>query len=147
MSEAAARDAIVREARSWIGTPYRHMGRTKGRDGGVDCAQLVWCIYHACGLVPFIPMAAYPPDFMLHQGVERYMAAILDHAKEIAPPPKAGDLVLYRFGRLYAHGAIVDAPGWPFIIHAWHGARAVIPDRGDQPQLVKRAKKFFSRFE
>lgn len=108
--EAAERAAVVAEARSWIGTPYRHMGRAKGPSGGVDCAQLVWAVFHRCGLTPFMALEPYPPDFMLHQGLERYMRIVLERAHEVSAPAP-GDVALYRVGRLYAHGAIVDAPG------------------------------------
>ncbi|MGH7075553.1 MAG: NlpC/P60 family protein [Stellaceae bacterium] len=142
---AQDRDAIVAEARSWIGTPYRHMGRAKGAGGGVDCAQLVYLVYRASGLVEEIPLSAYPRDFMLHRGAERYLDAVTTHAHETAAPAP-GDVVLFRIGRLYAHGAIVDEPGWPRIIHAWYAARAVVTDRGDRGQLGARPKRFFSRF-
>jgi cell wall-associated NlpC family hydrolase len=144
-SELAQRAAIVAETRSWIGTPYRHMGRAKGPSGGVDCAQLVWAVFHACGLTPFMPLEPYPRDFMLHQGIERYLTIVLDRAHEV-DEARPGDLVLYRVGRLYAHGAIVDAPGWPRIVHAWYAARAVIADDGQAHRLARRPHKFFSRW-
>jgi cell wall-associated NlpC family hydrolase len=143
--ESEQRAAVIAEARSWIGTPYRHMGRAKGKSGGVDCAQLVWAVFHGCGLTPFLPLEPYPPDFMLHRDAERYMNVVLERAREVEYP-QAGDLVLYRVGRLFAHGGIVDAPGWPRIIHAWFAARAVIADRGDAGPLAHRQYKFFSRW-
>lgn len=145
LAEASQRGAVVAAARRWIGTPYRHMGRVKGPSGGVDCAQLVWCVFHECGLTPDLPLAPYPPDFMLHQGAERYMTIVLDRAREIAEAQaRPGDVVLYRVGRLFAHGAIVDEPGWPAIIHAWAAARVVIADSGTQHRLARRPRKFFS---
>jgi hypothetical protein len=59
---------------------------------------------------------------------------------------RPGDLVLYRVGRLYAHGAIIDAAGWPRIVHAWYAARAVIADDGAAHRLAHRPHKFFSRW-
>lgn len=47
------RDAIVAEARSWIGTPFHHQQRKKGH--GVDCAQLVASVGAALGLMPELP--------------------------------------------------------------------------------------------
>lgn len=35
-----ARARVVREARSWLGTPFRHKQGKKGL--GVDCLQLIW---------------------------------------------------------------------------------------------------------
>ena len=147
MTVESDRAAVVAEARSWIGTRYRHMGRAKGPGGGVDCAQLVWCVFHQLGLTPDMPLLPYPSDFMLHRGTERYMQTVLDRAREIDNArAKPGDLVLYRVGRLYAHGAIIDGPGWPHIIHAWYAARAVIADIGTGHRLAGRPRKFFSRW-
>ncbi len=145
MSEVEERAAVLAEARSWIGTPYRHMGRAKGPRGGVDCAQLVWAVFHNCGLTPFLPLEPYAQDFFLHRDVERYLAIVLRRALEVEYP-RPGDLVLFRIGRLYAHGAIVDSPGWPTIIHAWYAAKRVISARGDQGRLANRPRKFFSRW-
>ena len=147
MSEATERAAVVAAARSWIGTPYRHMGRAKGPEGGVDCAQLVYCVFHDVGLTPDMPLEPYPPDFMLHQGVERYMGIVEQRAHEITEAhAKPGDVVLYRVGRLFAHGAIIDEPGWPRIIHAWYAARFVLADSGVAHRLAGRGRKFFSRW-
>jgi cell wall-associated NlpC family hydrolase len=147
MSEATERAAVVAAATSFVGTPYRHMGRAKGSGGGVDCAQLVWCVFHECGLTPDMPLEPYPPDFMLHQGVERYMKIVLDRAHEIPETrTKPGDVVLYRVGRLFAHGGIIVDPGWPHIVHAWADARMVIADKGDKHRLARRPRKFFSRW-
>lgn len=157
MSEIKDRAAVVAEARSWIGTPYRHMGRAKGPRGGVDCAQLVWCVFHACDLTPDMALEPYPPDFMLHADpvsrpgeispAERYMRIVLERAQEIdEATAKPGDLVLYRWGRVFSHGAIIVDPGWPCIVHAWANARAVIADIGDQHRLQRLNRKFFSRW-
>jgi cell wall-associated NlpC family hydrolase len=139
------RIAVVAEARSWLGTPYHHMGRLKGPQGGVDCAQLIWAVFFNCGLTPFLPLEPYPPDFMLHRGIERYMNIVIDRAQEVADP-KPADVVLYKIGRVFAHGGIVVDPGWPAIIHANHAARAVVPGRGDEGRLARVDKKFFSRW-
>ncbi len=137
------RAAVVTEARSWLGTPYHHMGRLKGRDGGVDCAQLVWAVFFNCGLTPFLPLEHYPPDWMLHRSSERYLGLVTERCRETASPDP-GDIVLYRVGRCYAHGAIVVDPGWPTIIHACFRSRHVILDDGDTAGLARRPHKFFS---
>ncbi len=41
-------DAIVAEARTWLGTPFHHQNRFKG--GGVDCIGLIVCVFDALGL-------------------------------------------------------------------------------------------------
>jgi len=128
--ERQQRRAVAAEAQSWLGTPYHHMGRLKGV--GVDCAMLPAEIYEACGLIPRQEVAFYPMDWNLHQGGERYLAQVLEHAAEVeAPHP--GDLVLWRFGRCLAHGAIVL--DWPRIIHAVVRVGVVLDD-GESPSLL-----------
>jgi hypothetical protein len=64
-------EAIVTEARAWMGTPYHHHARIKGV--GVDCAQLLCEVYEAVGLVPHIDTGHYPHDWHLHRGEELFM--------------------------------------------------------------------------
>lgn len=138
MSEARA--AVVAEAESWLGTPYHHMGRLKGV--GVDCLTLLAAVYHAAGIVPAIEIPFYPPDWHLHRGVERYMDGLLAHAREVETPAQ-GDVVLFRFGRCFSHGAIVV--GWPRIIHAWHSNGVVYGD-AEKPVFAARPARLFSPF-
>jgi len=145
-SEASvSRRQVAAEARSWLGTPYHHMGRIKGLQGGVDCAQLVWAVFFNCGLTPFLPLEHYPPDWMLNRSAERYMGHVLERAHEVEEPG-IGDVVLYRVGRCFAHGAIIIDPGWPMIVHANVRVRSVILDRADQCDLAHRPRRFFSVF-
>jgi len=138
-SEQEQRRAVVAQARSWLGTPYHHMGRIKG--AGVDCAMLPAEVYAACGLIPRQQVEFYPMDWNLHQGGERYLGHVLHHAVEVAEP-LPGDLVLWRFGRCLAHGAIVL--DWPLIIHAAvrHG---VVLDDGESPALLRQRSDGRSR--
>lgn len=97
------RTAVVEEASSWLGTPYHHCGRVKG--AGVDCATLLAEVYEKCGLVPHLEVPHYPLDWMLHRSVER----LKDMVERVARPVALalpGDLLLWRLGRLYSHGAI-----------------------------------------
>lgn len=97
-------DAIVAAARGWLGTPYHHMADIKGV--GVDCAMLPVRVFCDLGIVPPFDPRPYPHDWMLHRDDERYR----DWVKQFAGPvetPCAGDLVLFRVGRCFSHGAIV----------------------------------------
>lgn len=124
--ETRQRAAVVAEARSWLGTPYHHEARVKG--AGVDCAQLLIGVFAAPGvaLIDSLDVPRYPPDWHLHRSAERYLAIVLEHAREIAGPPLPGDIVLWRFGRCFSHGAIVV--DWPAVIHAYVGRACVIED-------------------
>ena len=79
------RAAVLEEARSWLGTPYHHMGRVKGV--GCDCLTLLAAVYHAAGVVPEIEIPHYPPDWHLHRSAELYLEGLGAFAREIILPP------------------------------------------------------------
>jgi len=137
------RQAVVAEAKSWVGTKYAHRGRAKGKAGGVDCAQLVYLVFRGCGLSPEMPITEYTPDFFLHRGVERYMETVLRHTHEVRGPGP-GDIALFKVGRVFAHGGVVTQ--WPLIVHASREAKMVLEERADTGRLSGYAVKFFSRW-
>ncbi len=151
---AAARARVAAEARSWIGTSYHHMGTLKARrdpagkivdKGGVDCATLLACVYADAGVIPPVTVPYYPPDWHMHRSAERYMATVLDHATEIEENQALmGDVVLYRFGRAFSHGAIIVDPGWPQIVHSRWRANIVHEDRGDIGEWADQKRRFFT---
>lgn len=136
------RAAVVDEALSWIGTPYRTGQRVKGPAGGVDCLTLVVEVYERARIIPHYEVPFYPPDWHLHRGVERYLEGVLAYAPEAAEP-EPGDIALFRFGRCFAHGGIVTL--WPRLVHAWNGMGVVEGD-ATQPLLGRRPARFFSPF-
>lgn len=117
MNEQEHRARVIELAREWRGTPYISNAMVKGRKGGVDCAMILVDVYCEAKIVPpeFDPRP-YPPQWHVHRGEERYMDFVKTFAKEIDYEPSPGDVVLFKLGRLFAHGAIVVA--WPRIIHA-----------------------------
>jgi len=129
--EAAQRQAVVAEAHSWLGTAYHPEGRVKG--AGTDCGQVLILVYSAVGLIPAFDTGHYPFDWASHNTAERYMGFVRDHAHEIQGPPLPGDVVLWKFGRCFSHGAIVIA--WPQIIHAQVGAGCVLADAEAEQRL------------
>jgi cell wall-associated NlpC family hydrolase len=137
------RGRLVAEALSWIGTPYRPAQRVKGRDGGVDCLTFVVEVFERAGIIGGYQVPYYPQDWHLHRDDERYLAGVLEYAREIEGPPEPGDIALFRFGRCFAHGGIVTQ--WPMVVHAWNGA-GVVPVDATQALLARRAQRFFDPF-
>ena len=135
------RQRVVAEAKTWLRTPYHHMGRIKG--GGTDCLMLLAEVYEAAGVIPHVDVPFYPPDWNLHRDAERYIQGLMRYAHEIGGPPQGGDVAVFRFGRCFAHGAIVVS--WPRLIHAWCDAGVVFAD-GGQPPLIGRQVRFFDPF-
>jgi cell wall-associated NlpC family hydrolase len=153
------RQRVVDEAVSWIGTPYHPQGRVKG--AGVDCLTFLACVYGAVGIIPAdVEIPFYRNDVMLHTGEEIYLQGVLEHGHEVEVP-LPGDVVLYRWGKIFGHAGIVTGaftkprgggwqpdlmrPGWPWIIHATsdHG---VFPINGTQGRLAGRHARFISPF-
>ena len=76
---------------------------------------------------PCVQIEQYPPDWYLHRNEERFLGWVEKFGRPITGPPfKPGDVVMYRYGRTFAHSAIVVA--WPTIIHAFAPARMVCFD-------------------
>lgn len=113
--EAAQRAAVLKEAMSWIGTPYHQQGDIKGVDGAVDCSMLLVRAWVDSGMMePFDPRP-YPPNWHMHQSEERYLAWMQGLANETTDP-KPGDIMMMTFGRCYSHsGILVDSNT---IVHA-----------------------------
>jgi NlpC/P60 family putative phage cell wall peptidase len=104
-------DEIVREARSYLGTPFRHQGRLRGV--GVDCVGLVVGVGGALGLLDH-DNATYPrqPDG------ETLLAELRGHLDEVPlADASLGDVLVFWFlrrRRWPQHVGIASACG---IIH------------------------------
>ena len=137
----AFRVAILDASFAWERTPWRHRAAVRG--AGVDCGQFLRVVFRDAGLVPDFDTGAYPPDWHLNRSEERFIGIVRQFLDPIADaPPLPGDVAVWRFGRCFAHGAIVIA--WPSIIHACRRARSVVRDDGTAGQFVGRDVLFFS---
>mgnify|MGYP003587025146 CR=1 FL=1 len=137
--EREQREAVVKEALSWLKTPYHHMGRVKGV--GVDCGMLIAEVFEGAGLIPKLDIGYYPLDWHLHRSEERYMGWVRRYAAEVSRPPLPGDVILYQWGRCMSHGAIVVE--WPLLVHAYI-RQGVVLTSGDKDPLSGRQQAVFS---
>jgi cell wall-associated NlpC family hydrolase len=127
MTESEERDAFVREALSWLGTPFRDQGDVKGKSGAVDCAMLLVRSAQAAGLIPpdFDPRP-YPPQWHLHRSEERFLKCIeqvlalrgCGAEKAGGTPAVPGDIIVYRVARCFSHGGVVIKNN--HLIHAYY---------------------------
>lgn len=123
-----------------MGTPFHDGARLKGK--GVDCAMLIAGVFEEAGLVPHQEVETYSPQFMLHRDDPLFENYIRRYAHEV-PAPQQGDIVLYKIGRSFSHGAIVvDWPG--AIIHAFKNFRFVAETDAEEATLRGLPRKFFS---
>lgn len=123
------RDAVVAEARRWIGTPYLHQGRVIG--AGVDCVGLVIGVARALGIVaPHFDITGYA-----RQPDERRFAELC--AACMTPIPeaeaRAGDVASIAFGGHTMHlGIVADyAHGGLSLIHSLMRSSRVVEHRID----------------
>lgn len=148
---AEQREKVLAVAASWVGTPYHHAARIK--KAGADCLTFIAGVYEEAGLIPHEPIPHYPPDWHLHRDAERYMEGLLQYSKEIAGPPLPGDIVVFKFGRCFSHGAIVTS--WPQIVHSYLNVGCVYENVFEAEWLSKvgentadkgkpRERRFFS---
>jgi NlpC/P60 family putative phage cell wall peptidase len=114
------RAAALDEARSWIGTPYRHQASVKG--SGADCLGLVRGVWRALhGAEPDI-VPPYRPDWAERSGAETLLNAARLRLSELdASAAAPGDVLLFRYaaGHPAKHCAILSSDNR--MIHAWHG--------------------------
>jgi hypothetical protein len=97
-------------------------------------------VYERCGLIDYIDAENYPMDWHLHRDEERYLKYVTSRATEtdVGLP---GDLVLYKWGRCFAHGAIIVQ--WPIVIHAFI-RQGVVMANGIEGRLAGRETKFYT---
>ncbi len=126
MTTVITRDAIVAEATSWLGTPYRHQASLKGV--GCDCLGLIRGVWRAffCDEPEALP--AYTPDWAEALGRETLAEAAARHLVAIdVKEAGAGDVLLFRWrANLPAKHAAILVSGDRFI-HAQQGAAVALP--------------------
>ncbi|MBN8919523.1 MAG: C40 family peptidase [Rhizobiales bacterium] len=116
-----SRTAIVAEARSWIGTPYRHQASLKGV--GCDCLGLVRGVWRALYGAEPERVPPYTPDWAEAAANEPLAEAA---ARWMAPASRenfaAGDVVLLRWRDGLAAKHLGIATALDRMLHAHDGA-------------------------
>lgn len=141
------REKVVEIAMQWLRTPYRHAAKVKGH--GADCLTLIAGVFEEADLIEKTAIPYYSSEWHLHKSQELYLQGILRYAKEIPESEvDRGDIVLWKFGHCYSHGAIII--DYPIIIHAAMNANVTLDNLetsiwlNDLGKNKKREKKFFS---
>lgn len=91
-------EAVVREARTWVGVPFRHQGRDRS---GIDCVGVPIAVLHTLGAVEAdfeIRDYGRLPDGTLERRLISYCTPLPDYVP--------GCLVGIRWGKTLAHVAI-----------------------------------------
>lgn len=115
------RAEIVRAARSWIGTPYRHQASLQGV--GCDCLGLLRGVWRdVVGAEPERP-PAYSRDWAEASGHEALIEAAMRH---LVPVPdgvaEPGNVLLFRWRDHLPAKHCAIATGEGTMVHAHEGA-------------------------
>ena len=125
MSTQLPRDAaeVVRLARRWIGTPYRHQASLIGV--GADCLGLVRGVWRDLYGIDAERPPAYSRDWAEASGRETMLEAATRHLLPIdIQDLRSGDVLIFRLraGAAAKHAAILATPST--MVHAMEGGAA-----------------------
>jgi cell wall-associated NlpC family hydrolase len=136
----AALASVAAEARSWVGTPYRHRGRIKGQ--ACDCIGLPVCVGQSLGLCSEDAAYRYselPKGSRVEKEIDLHYTVLADLREAPAHPSVFRPGVVVAF--FYAdraemqHFAILAehpiAPGCTTMIHALRRSGKVVEARID----------------
>jgi cell wall-associated NlpC family hydrolase len=146
MTEQEQRDAVIVEARSWMGTPFRHGARLKGINA--DCETFLAEVYALTGVFTARDIPYVPSQWFLNGREELYLQYLSRYATEYEftpgtgqDDPKPGDIICVKHRWVHSHGAIVLE--WPHVIHC-HPPCVMDSDVFSNPIFRGRELKFFN---
>jgi hypothetical protein len=134
--------AIIVEAKTWLGTPYHPNAMMKG--AGADCATFIAAVCMNLRLIPEIQIPKLRASYFLTTGNPLYLETVIQFCDEIQEGDVCpGDLVMYKRPRwsIFTHAAIVV--DWPYaVLHAVqkHG---VIMTHGVQGEFLAWHRRYF----
>lgn len=121
-----ARIRFVEEARSFLGVPWKHLGRARS---GIDCVGLLLVAGERAGVIPKIEFKAYSRN---PEGIG--LLTEFDNYCTVKPLTEArrGDILITRDTSVImpCHCGVIDERfGELRIIHAYASARKVVESR------------------
>ncbi len=136
---------IVAQARTWLGTPFHHQARLKGK--GCDCLGLIVGVVDELGLEDRngMRLAAYDEVTYSKEPDGAYLIQKLTGLLEEVPiaEARAGDLALFKVRENPQHLAILsDYEGALGMIHSFAPSRRVVEHRLDDEWKSKIIKVF-----
>lgn len=135
-------DVIAAVARGWLGTPFIGGCWPPAKGRGCDCGGLIAGVLAEAGVLPLPAPGAYDWRAPWGRGDSLYLDLVAAKMAEIsAARARAGDVVLYRMGRGWSHGAVVLE--WPrAVIHATPGLGVTV-QHAHGGRLARRAHRAF----
>ena len=125
-------EAIVTEARRWIGAPWRHQGRGPA---GVDCIGLLIVVADALG-VPHHDVTGYDRRATGTRLLEEFARALDPVAM---PDARPGDILVFAETSYPCHaGFLTKRHGVPHLLHAHALRRCVLEEPLIEPWLSRQ---------
>lgn len=128
-TKTVTKEEVLKVARTWINTPYRHQGRSRK---GVDCGGFLICLGRELGVDLLEPSVEYSmsPDPQL------ILKGLLDNCYLIPNinNRQPGDIIHFSFAGEPRHVGLSTDIG---VIHSWAKPKKVVEHRID-PVWEKR---------
>lgn len=130
------REAIVEEARTYLGTKWRHQGRSRT---GIDCVGLVVKIAHKFEVTDF-DMTNYGRQATSFN----FLKVFQEHADEISIKDVLdGDIIVFADGNNPCHAGLASTRyDTRYFIHASAARRVVMEERYDE-EWRRKSVAFF----
>jgi cell wall-associated NlpC family hydrolase len=108
-------EKIAEAAKKWLGTPQ--INNAKVRGVGIDCGMLLLASTEDAGLIAkdSVKVEPYSNEWHLHRSEEWFLHYVEQHCEKVTDL-KAGDFLLYQYGRCISHGAVYVGDG--MVVHA-----------------------------
>lgn len=140
------RQEIIKEARSWVPTPYRHQFMNKGI--GCSCGLFIIGVFSNLGMIPGGIPPHYNEDWAFHNPTQRmpdwYEDMLSTYFTEIeAKDLKEGDLILYNFGKSFTLSHISILVENNMIIHSEKPVGVTLSNRQTK-RWFKRERIYFT---
>lgn len=138
-------DIIVTQARTWIGTPFHHQARLKGK--GCDCLGLIVGVVDELGLKDKHgqPLAGYDEVTYSKEPDGAYLTEKLTALLDEVPiaEAQAADLALFKVRENPQHMAfLTDYENTLGMVHSYAPARRVVEHRLDDDWKQRLVKVF-----
>lgn len=135
MSHSAA-EAIIKEAREWIDTPYVHQARVKGV--GVDCGQLIAGVALGVGIAKEVNIPGYSVEWHWHNNQEKMceIAESLGCYQIPLEERQPGDILTFKIYKVQAHMGILVTP--TRYVHAMNGSIGKVAEVELQGRMLDR---------
>lgn len=145
---------FVREAFSWVNTPFSENSAIKGRLGGVDCVHLAAEVHTACGALPSIALPVLPVQWVRswheHHTESQLLAffkqpEIKSRLRKVrkGSKPAIGDVVVMQFKKTEHHVGLWCGES---VVQATTTAGVVVTSR-HHPDLKDSIRSLYRFFE